>query len=281
MKVLIAGAKGMLAKAFKKMSPQDWDVLAVDKDVLDITDKVSVQKITESFRPKLIINCAAFTQVDDCEAEKAQAFLVNGTGPGNLADAARQVGAFLIHFSTDYVFDGSSNTPYREDDPIQPINVYGASKWEGESQVRNRLDDHLIIRTQWLYGDGGKHFVGTVLHLAKNNPTLKMVQDQVGSPTWTEDLCQATLALYNQGAVGTFHLSNQGHCSWYAFALKIIGEAGLSAKIVPCSSAEFPRAARRPAYSVLSTEKAKQQFNISLPSWEAGLKQFISSSQEC
>ncbi len=281
MKVLLTGAKGMLAGAFLKMAPQNWNLLPVDIDDLDITDVDSVEKIVSSFKPEFIINCAAFTQVDVCEEKKDHAFLVNGAGPGYLAQAARNAEAFMIHFSTDYVFDGFSKAPYLEEDPIHPVNVYGESKWEGECQIRKQIGQHLILRTQWLYGDGGNHFVKTVLRLADKNPVLKMVHDQVGSPTWTEDLCRATLALLEKNAVGTFHLANRGYCSWFTFASKIVQEAGLSVDLVPCSSEDFPRAARRPAYSVLSTEKAEKILGESLPSWEAGLKQFISETQEC
>ncbi len=280
MKAMITGANGMLAQAFIKSFPKDWELLPVDIDVLDVTDELAVQDAVQLFKPELIVNCAAFAQVDLCEQEKERAFLVNGAGPGNIADAARQIGAFLVHFSTDYVFDGSSNTPYQEEDPIHPINVYGASKWEGECQIRTRLQDHLIIRTQWLYGSGGNHFVDTVLNLAKTNRVLKMVHDQVGSPTWTEDLSKATLELIKQKVTGTYHLTNSGCCSWYEFACKIVEEAGLRVELLPCSSAEFPRAASRPLYSALSVEKAKEKIKSSLPHWEIALKQFICSGSE-
>lgn len=275
MKVLLTGAKGMLARAILNKRPPSWDLKAVDIDELDITDRAAVHETVLKFKPHLIINCAAFTRVDECEEKKDLAFAVNGTGVGHLAEAAYQVGAGLVHFSTDYIFDGTKRFPYEEEDPACPISVYGASKWEGECLVRKYLQAYLIVRTQWLYGEGGTHFVKTILNLAKKMAVLKVVDDQIGSPTWTEDLSRATLALIERGATGVYHLANSGQCSWYTFASKIVQEAGLPVKVIPCATAEFPRPARRPTYSVLSTSKATATLGKSLPTWESALKNFI------
>lgn len=277
MKVLLTGAKGMLAQAILNKKPQMWDLRAVDVEELDITDRAAVQGMILNFEPERIINCAAFARVDECEENKELAFAVNGFGVGNLAEAAHKVGAHLIHFSTDYIFDGTKRLPYEEGDPARPVSIYGASKWEGECQIRKHLENYLIIRTQWLYGQGGPHFVKTILNLAKKQAVLKVVDDQVGSPTWTEDLSEATLALILRGSTGTYHLVSSGECSWYTFASKIIEEAGLPAKVVPCTTAEFPRPARRPGYSVLSTAKATAELGKPLPAWEAALGRFIRS----
>ncbi|MFQ5597141.1 MAG: dTDP-4-dehydrorhamnose reductase [Nitrospiria bacterium] len=275
MKVMITGAKGMLAQAFIKHMPADWNIAAFDKDALDITKREAVRVAVTAVKPEVIINCAAYTQVDTCEEAKARAFSVNGTGPGNMAEAANEAGAYLIHFSTDYVFDGTQHRPYKEEDPIRPINQYGASKWEGESQVRKHLQKHLIIRTQWLYGKGGDHFVKTLIDLAAKKKRLKVVDDQVGAPTWTEDLSKAAVQLIAEKATGTYHVVNGGHCTWYGFASRIAETAALSVEILPCSTAEFPRPAQRPGYSVLSTDKAAKVLGHALPPWEGALERYF------
>lgn len=267
----------MLAGAILNKKPRAWDLRAVDIEELDITDRAAVQEMVLSFAPKIIINCAAFTRVDECEEKKDLAFAVNGAGVGHLAEAACQTGAYFVHFSTDYIFDGTKGTSYGEDDPATPLSIYGASKWEGECLVRKHLEDYLLIRTQWLYGEDGNHFVKTILRLAETQDVLKVVDDQVGSPTWTEDLAEATLALIEREATGTYHLVNDGYCSWYQFASRIIEEAGLPTKVIPCTTAEFPRPAKRPAYSVLSTDRAKSVLGSGLPPWERSLKRFLRS----
>jgi len=271
----MTGAKGMLAQAFLKKIPEPWHLLAVDIDKLDICDPIAIHKVMEAFRPELIINCAAFTQVDACEEKKELAFSVNGAGAGNLAEAANRIGAYLVHFSTDYIFDGTGKIPYKEDDPARPINVYGASKWEGECQIRKHLKRHLIVRTQWLYGEGGNHFVRTMMRLAETQSVLKIVDDQVGAPTCTEDLAKASLELIDLEALGTCHLVNSGQCTWYGFASRIFEEAGLSVKLQPCTTAAFPRPAKRPGYSVLGMEKAIGILGHPIPHWQTALKHFM------
>jgi dTDP-4-dehydrorhamnose reductase len=270
----------MLARAILNKKPQDWNLKAVDIEEMDITDQAVVQGTVLKLKPALIINCAAFTRVDECEEKKELAFAVNGSGVGHLAEAARQVGARLVHFSTDYIFDGTKRVPYEEEDRACPASIYGASKWEGECRLRKYAEAYLIIRTQWLYGGGGNHFVKTILKLAEKQDVLRVVDDQVGSPTWTVDLAEATLALIEKGATGVYHLVNSGECSWYTFASKIIEEKGLPVKVVPCTTAEFPRPAKRPAYSALSTAKAAAELGKLLPTWDVALKRFIHSAQE-
>lgn len=275
MKVLLTGSKGMLAHAFFKKKPKEWELLATDIEELDIANADLVEKTIQQFRPDLIINCAAYTKVDDCETKKELAFAVNGGGPANLARAAAQIGAKLVHFSTDYIFDGTKNKPYLENDPPHPINVYGRSKLEGEQIVRKQTDNHLIIRTQWLYGEGGNHFVKTILKLAKERDSIKVVNDQFGSPTWTEDLADAAIELIKKDCTGTYHIVNSGKCSWYDFACQIIKEAELNTKVIPCTTAEFPRLAKRPAYSVLSTEKVEMLLRKHLSHWQVALRFFL------
>jgi dTDP-4-dehydrorhamnose reductase len=265
MKVLLTGSKGMLAHAFLKKIPKEWELLATDIEELDITNPVLVEKTIQQFRPDLIINCSAYTKVDDCETKKELAFSVNGGGPANLARAAAQIGAKLVHFSTDYIFDGTKGTPYTEEDQPNPINVYGASKLEGEIHIRKNLNNHLIIRTQWLYGEGGPNFVKTILELAKKRDEIKVVNDQWGCPTWTEDLADLTLELIQKRATGTFHIVGPEISTWYVFACDIIKKAGLATKVTPCTTAGFPRPATRPVYSVLSTGKLSKFLGGTLP----------------
>ncbi len=277
MNVLLTGSGGMLARAFLNKTPRHWNVRALDRASLDITNPHAVDEAVSAWTPVLVLNCAAFTRVDDCESQRAQADAVNGAGAGHLAAACQAIGAKLIHFSTDYIFDGNQDQPYDEAAPAAPINTYGASKWDGECRVREGLTDHLIIRTQWLYGKGGHHFVETILRLAERQETLRVVDDQIGSPTWTEDLSEATLALIEAGVTGTYHLVNSGQCSWHALACQIVKEAGLSTKVLPCTTAEFPRPARRPARGVLSTEKAQKILGRALPPWNVALRRFMRS----
>ncbi len=270
----------MLAHAFLKKIPKEWELLATDIEDLDITNPVLVEKKIQQFQPDLIINCAAYTKVDDSETNKELAFSVNGAGPANLARAAAQIGAQLVHFSTDYIFDGTKGTPYTEEDKPHPLNVYGASKLEGERHIRKNVNNHLIIRTQWLYGEGGPNFVKTILELAKDRESIKVVDDQRGSPTWTEDLSDASIELIKHHCAGTFHVVNSGECSWYGFACQIIKETGHKTKVIPCASTEFPRPARRPAYSVLSTEKAKVLLGRPIPAWPIAIGSFLKERGE-
>jgi dTDP-4-dehydrorhamnose reductase len=267
----------MLAQAFLNKKPRDWNLCAVDWKEMDITQPDAVRKTIRAFQPVLILHCAAFTRVDDCEDDPARAFAVNGAGAGHVAQAASEIGAKMVHFSTDYIFDGTQATPYDEEAAVHPLSVYGESKLEGERQVRKYQPDALIVRTQWLYGKGGAHFVGTILKLAARPTPLRVVDDQTGSPTWTEDLSEATLALIEQGATGTFHCVNAGSCSWHTFACQILKEAGVTAPVLPCTTSAFPRPARRPAYSVLSTAKAQTVLGGPLPPWEVALRRFIRS----
>ncbi len=277
MNVLLTGAGGMLARAFLNKRPREWTLHAMDRNMLDIRDPEAVSEAVRRIKPVLILNCAAFTRVDDCEAEVAEAEAVNGAGPGHLAESAKAVGAALVHFSTDYIFDGTQESPYDEAAPACPVSVYGASKWNGECRVRQSLSDHLIVRTQWLYGKGGHHFVEAILDRANRQPVLSVVNDQIGSPTWTEDLSEATLALIQAGARGTYHLVNAGHCSRYDFACRIVREAGSGAVVTPCDTAAFPRPARRPAHGVLAMAKAAAILGRELPPWEVALRRFMRS----
>lgn len=265
----------MLAGALRETLPGHGTLFPFSQAGLDLTDSRQIKEAVDQCRPDVILNTAAFTRVDDCESQQEKAVQVNGMAVGLLAETARSVGALLVHFSTDYVFDGSKGSPYSEADTPNPLSVYGASKLEGERQILGSGCRYLVIRTQWLYGKGGIHFVRTVQDLAATRPEIRVVNDQIGSPTYVGDLAQATYALLERGGEGVFHVTNGGACSWFEFAKVIINLSGLSVTVSPCSTEAFPRPARRPLYSVLSNEKMRQFLGYCLRPWEEALKDYI------
>jgi len=258
-KTILFGASGMLGHALRDIFPHA--ILLGHKEV-DITDKDAVRKIIRRHRPATVINAAGYTDVDGCEDNQEYAFAVNGKAPGIVADACAETGATLVHYSTDYIFDGKS-IEYREDARPNPINVYGKSKLMGESGIQKNTDDYRIIRTSWLYGNHGRNFVDTILALSKQVPHVRVVDDQRGKPTYTVDLAQKTPEILSCEP-GIYHITNDGVCSWYEFANAFIPNA------VPCSSAEFPRKAQRPAYSVLVNTKTEP-----LRHWRDALTEYI------
>lgn len=257
--VLILGANGMLGRDLASVFPGAR--LCGHKD-LDITDEAAVKAYILDAKPDLVINAAAYTNVDGCEDEPETAFAVNGDAPGYIAAACREVGAVLVHYSTDYVFDGSK-TEYIESDETNPINVYGASKLRGEQKIAENMDDYRIIRTSWLFGRHGKNFVETIRHLSRENETVRVVADQVGKPTYTADLAHKTAEIA-ECPPGIYHMTNDGVCSWYEFA------RAFAPNVVPCSSSEFPRKAKRPAYSVLVNTKTSP-----MRPWKEALEDYL------
>ncbi len=255
--IIVLGAHGMLgcdlvpALRERLVDPQGKRVLAWGRKELDISEESAVRQRIAECRPALVINLAAYTDVDGCERNIGQAMTVNGAAPGWIAAACRGVGAFMVHVSTDYVFDGTAHRPYREDDPAGPISVYGRSKWEGEEAVRAATDRHLLVRTSWSFGVGGKNFVEAILAKARGGGPLRVVSDQVGGPTLTRDLSEAVIRVLDAGATGTVHFANAGHCSRFEFATEIVKQAGLNVPVEPITTNHSDRPARRPAYSVL------------------------------
>ena len=242
-KTLILGANGMLGHDLQKVFP---DAVSRDLD-LDITDEALVSTFIRELNPDLVINAAAYTDVDGCEDNRGIAFEVNGDAPGYIAEACSETEATLVHYSTDYIFDGSREA-YTESYPPNPINAYGESKLLGETNVMKNMDDYRIIRTSWLFGVHGRNFVETMLGLSGELDTVKVVNDQFGKPTYTADLARKTAEIVGM-APGAYHITNEGVCSWYEFAAAIIDNAE------PCSSEEFVRKAKRPRYSVLVNTK--------------------------
>jgi len=270
--ILVVGAKGMLGQDLLKVLP--GEVRGVDIDEIDITSSESVRKVLLTLKPRVVINSAAFTDVDGCETKRDMAMAVNGTGVRHLAEVSAQIGARLVQLSTDYVFDGSKQSPWLEDDPTGPLSVYGASKLAGEENARLN-PDHLVVRTQWLYGIHGKNFVETMLRLATEKQELAVVDDQIGSPTWTMDLSRAIRALLEKGCRGTYHAANAGFCSWNEFARAIFAEAGLSVTVNLMSTAELGRPAPRPLYSVLDCSKLTRDAGFQPQPWREALRQYL------
>lgn len=283
MKVLATGGAGMLGAALKKVfDAPGVEYIPIDIAEADITVPENIASYISNISPDIVINCAAFTDVDGCETKKEIAFAVNGAGAGNVAAAAAKVGAPIIHISTDYVFDGTNTVPYVETDPVNPMGVYGASKLEGERAVEAANSRHYILRTAWLYGAGGKNFVDTIAKLAEDREELTVVSDQVGSPTYTMHLAAAikkvadlTLSA-DAPAPGIYHVTGSEHCSWFDFAGEIVKlRPGKIKTIKPVTTEEFGRPAPRPAYSVMNNEKARKTFGVDMPHWLDALKEYL------
>jgi len=275
-RVLVTGGRGMLGHAVAHVFGEIAQVMALGHEELDITDDRAVMDRVLGLSPDLIVNCAAYTDVDGAEEARGEAFKVNSQGPGNLARAARTAGARLVHVSTDYVFDGEGKRPYKEDDPRAPINAYGMSKAEGEDRVMAEGRDFIIVRTSWLFGPNGKNFVSTILDLSRKVQELRVVDDQRGSPTYTFHLARALLNLALRDASGVYHFSSSGECTWYEFAREILALSGINdCKVVPVAAKEFPRPARRPRYSVLDTRRYRMLTGTEPPSWKEGLRDYL------
>ena len=278
MNVLLMGAKGQLGIDLVSALAPDHGVTAWDVTELDITDLTAAVKAVRALRPDLILNAAAYTDVDGCESNEELAYRVNAIGPRNLAIAALETGADILHISTDFVFDGEKETPYLEFDNPNPQSVYGKSKLAGEQAVREITPRHYILRTAWLYGHNGRNFVKTMLRLASERDSISVVDDQVGTPTTTADLIEAIAAVTGSGAYGTYHATCEGACSWYDFAAAIFRHAGVSVKVEPTTTEALGRPAKRPAYSVLDNFMLRNQLHVTLRDWESALCAYMKNS---
>lgn len=270
--VLVVGSKGMLGQDL--MALYGDAARGVDIDEIDITDLASVQRVLLTLKPKVVINAAAYTDVDGCQSNTELAMQVNGEGVGYLAMTSKEIGAKLVQVSTDYIFDGKKGSPYLEDDLAAPLSVYGESKLAGEMNTWFN-PNHLIVRTQWLYGHGGKNFVETMLKLAAEKKELTVVDDQIGSPTWTRDLALAIKALLDKGCAGTYHAANSGFVSWNGFAKEIFRLAGLDVKVLPMTTEQLGRPAPRPLYSTLDCGKLQQDTGFVPQPWQDALKRYL------
>lgn len=290
-KIALIGANGMLASMLQESAPKLVALYLFDLPEFDITDRDEIYIKLSPINPDIVINCAAFTQVDACETQSEIAFQVNGEGPGYLAAVAKELGSVLVHISTDFVFSGHKKTPYVEEDIKEPLSVYGRSKLQGEQTILDsNLKEYYIVRTSWLYGPGGGNFVETIVRLAKEREELGIVADQTGTPTYTADLADVIWTLIGAKGSGTvlasfgiYHYSNEGVCSWYEFACEIVKQmrkANNSLKvqnISPVKTVEYPLPARRPAYSVLSKDKVVAVTGLQIPPWEESLQAYMKS----
>ncbi len=279
MKILVTGSKGMLAHDLIPVLREAHDVVGVDLGEMDITVRAQVGQTVKDVAPDIIINCAAYTQVDKAEEEEKTAFLVNAIGAQNLARVCADSGIPLCHVSTDYVFDGAKRTPYTPFDPTNPLGVYGASKLAGEKYIEWGLNRFYIIRTSWLYGKGGKNFVSTISRIAKERPVLRVVSDQVGSPTSTVTLARAIRALITTDAYGIHHFTDrtpqERGISWFDFAREIVRLSGSSTDVVPITTEEYPLPAKRPVFSVLDTSLFSLSTGEEPTDWKEALRDYL------
>jgi dTDP-4-dehydrorhamnose reductase len=276
-RVLLVSPDGMLGRAFEALlsARGGMELVSVRYPELDLT-KPETLGLVERVAPHLVVNCAAYTDVDGAESHEALATAINGDGVGALATRCRAVGATLVHFGTDYVFDGQGRAPYPTDAPLAPQGAYARSKARGEQLLRESGADHLYLRTSWLYAPWGKNFVRTIAKNARIRPELKVVSDQRGRPTSAEHLARITLALLDRGARGTFHASDGGECTWFELAAAIVSELGLAAQcaVKPCTSDEWPTPTKRPPYSVLDLSKTEALLGP-MPSWQDNLRDVL------
>ena len=304
-RILLIGKNGQVGHDLQRLLPAYGELTAVDRQQLDLAAPDAIRRGVQEIRPQIIINAAAYTAVDQAEKDELAARAINAIAPGILAEQAKQVGAALIHYSTDYVFDGTKTTPYEEDDAPNPLGAYGRTKLEGEQAIRDSGVAHLIFRTAWVYSTRGKNFLLTILRLATQREELRIVNDQIGAPTLSHELAEATAKVLSQlpamknasmdeslaGLGGIYHMTAGGATNWYEFATTILDDASASIqgkkpawlltalngaplvtrRVVPITTAEYPTPAHRPPYSVLSNERLAKTFGIRLPDWNAQL----------
>lgn len=279
MRILVTGAHGMLGSDLMRALPSPGAVGLSARD-LDITDRIAVERLFKKEKPEYIIHAAACTDVDGCERDPDTAYRVNGLGVRNVALQAEKIGATMLYVSTDYVFDGEKNEPYIEFDAPNPISVYGRSKLAGEAFVRQFCRRHCIVRTSWLFGRNGKNFVRTILRLAAKSDELRVVSDQMGSPTYSAHLARKIGDLVGSGVSGTFHVTNSGHCSWFELADAAVRQRQSPVRLVPIRAEEYAAPARRPRNSVLRNYMLQLEGMTLLPPWQDGLAEYLAENHE-
>ena len=277
--ILVTGAKGQLGVALRNLEEKfdGVELFYTDVDTLDICEKAQIEAFIKLHRIDAIVNCAAYTAVDKAEDETELCMRINRDAVRNIGEVAASAGAKVIHISTDYVFDGSAVTPYREDDATNPVSVYGASKLAGERSLMSVCPESVIIRTAWLYSETGGNFVKTMLRLGKERDAIGVVADQKGSPTYAENLANVikNVLMSKRFVPGIYHYTNEGSCTWYDFAVKIFEMAGMKCSVNPLTTAEYPTRAKRPAYSILDKSKIKDVYHVNIPKWEHGLERCL------
>lgn len=276
MKVLVTGVKGQLGHdVMNELAKRDIQSVGVDIDEMDVTDGASVERVIREAAPDAVIHCAAYTAVDAAEENEALCRRVNAEGPRNIAAVCRALDIKMLYISTDYVFSGDGDRPWEPEDEKKPQSVYGQTKYEGELAVQELLDKYFIVRIAWVFGMNGKNFVKTMLKLAENHDTIRVVNDQFGSPTYTYDLARLLADMVTTDKYGVYHATNEGICSWYEFACAIFKEAGVSVNVVPVTTAEYGAKAKRPANSRMNKDKLTQMGFEKLPPWQDALKRYV------
>lgn len=280
-KVLVTGAKGQLGKKIIELMSNDYSLVLTDYDTMDITSESQVEAVFSTEKPDIVIHGAAYTQVDKAEDNEEVCRKVNAIGSKVIAQAAKKNGACLIYISTDYVFDGKKTTPYIENDTVNPLSVYGQTKYEGEKYIENICEKYYIIRSAWIFGElpvghPGTNFVETMLRLANEKDSLNIVSDQIGSPTYTGDLVKIIIDLIEkQPEFGLYHFSGEGAASWYDFAKEIFKQSNIEIKVNAITSKEYPQKAKRPAYSYMSKDKIEEKLSIKIRPWQEMLKEYL------
>ncbi len=284
MKILICGGSGQLGSDCTQVLGRKHVVVSLSSKELDISNSKAVEEKTDRIRPDVVLNCAAYTKVDECEREKELAWKVNADGPSNLALSAKKHNSQLIHISTDYVFDGKKGVPkpYVEDDEPNPISEYGKSKLEGEERIRQTTERHIILRTAWLYGLNGHNFLKTMLCLALNEKPikLKVVNDQFGSPTWSYRLALQIEKLIEGRGEGTYHATSEEYCTWYELAGHFLRKMGIAHSLIPCTTEEYPMPAPRPRNSILENRNLKDEGMHIMRQWKQDIEEFVSTARD-
>jgi dTDP-4-dehydrorhamnose reductase len=276
MRVLVTGAGGMLGQdVLRALGAAGHEPIALDQPRLDVTDRDLVHRTVVAASPDAVINCAAWTDVDGAESSPGEAAAVNAAGAGHVAQAATAAGAPLVHVSTDYVFDGTAESPYTESAPTRPLSVYGRTKLEGERAVARAGGEHVIVRSSWLFGAGGRNFVETMLRLGAERESVAVVTDQIGCPTWTAHLAGALVELAASDRRGVLHVAGGGACSWNELAADVFAQAGVSCRVADATTAEMARPAPRPANSVLRSERGAPE----LPPWREGVAGYLAARE--
>jgi dTDP-4-dehydrorhamnose reductase len=277
LRILLTGATGQVGWELRKTLAPLGEVRPLDRFGLNLADVPTLVASVRALQPGIIVNAAAYTAVDKAESERDEAFAVNATGPRVLAEEAHRIGALLVHYSTDYVFDGEKASPYVEDDPTHPLGVYGESKLAGEEAIRKSGCRHLVLRTSWVYGPRGRNFYLTMLRLAKERPELRVVDDQAGAPTSSIEIARATAVLIGKGAQGLYHMTAGGETSWCGFARAILERAGLKTPVVAIRTEDYPTPARRPRNSRLDCSKLRREHGVSLAPWDQAVAEVMAA----
>ncbi len=276
MKILVTGVKGQLGHdVVNELTKRDIEAVGVDIEEMDITDPVSVDRVIKETAPDAVIHCAAYTAVDAAEENEELCRKVNADGPQNIANVCKELDIKMIQISTDYVFGGEGTHFWKPEDACEPQSVYGRTKYQGELAVRNTLEKYFIVRIAWVFGINGKNFVKTMLNLAKTHDTIRVVNDQFGSPTYTYDLARLLADMVVTDKYGVYHATNEGICSWYEFACAIFQEAGISVNVVPVTTAEYAAKAKRPANSRMDNNKLTENGFEKLPAWQDALARYV------